>query len=156
VQTINVARGELREIVINAGLGMGEGIVSGKVAADLAIVIKDGNLDTGPLQFKYITADKASRVVFNSRAGFGTVLSPTLYHQRFRPALEYVELCELVATVSRLETAYGYPLDIEFGIEGTRLWILQVRPVATFMPALEDTLKNYPLTDKINVLQGRN
>ncbi len=85
------------------------------------------------------------QVVFNKRVGYGTVLTQTLYHQRFRSALEYVELCELVSVASQLEAAFGYPLDIEFGIEGTKLWILQVRPVATFLPALRETLNNYPL-----------
>jgi pyruvate,water dikinase len=148
LQTINVPKKDLREIVINAGLGLGEGVVSGAVAADQIIVSKEGNLEKGPLKFNYITADKINQYIFNKRVGYGTVISPTLYHQRFRPALEYVELCELIAMASRLESAYGYPLDIEFGIEGTKLWILQVRPVATFLPAFRETLNNYPLSQK--------
>ena len=145
LQTINVAKGSLKEIVINAGLGLGEGVVSGTVAADQIIVSKEGNLQKGPLRFNYITADKTEQVVFNKKAGYGTVRTSTLYHQRFRPALEYVELCELVSTASRLEEAYGYPIDIEFGFEGTKLWILQVRPVATFLPAFKKTIEKYPL-----------
>jgi phosphohistidine swiveling domain-containing protein len=148
LQTINVPKKDLREIVINAGLGLGEGVVSGVVAADQIIVSKEGNLQKGPLKFNYITSDKKEQIVFNRKAGYGTVLSPTLYHQRFRAALEYVELCELVAVASRLEEAYGYPLDIEFGIEGTKLWILQVRPVATFLPAFKETIEKYPLVNK--------
>jgi phosphoenolpyruvate synthase/pyruvate phosphate dikinase len=151
LQTINVAKGELKEIVINAGLGLGEGVVSGAVAADQIVVSKEGDLENGHLQFNYVTADKTEQVVFNKRAGFGTILSSTLYHQRFRSALEYVELCELVSVASRLEAAYGYPLDIEFGIEGTKLWILQVRPVATFLPAFRETLSHYPLIEKNNI-----
>ena len=148
LQTINVAKGDLKEIVINAGLGLGEGVVSGTVAADQIIVSKEGDLEKGPLHFNYITADKTEQVVFNKRMGFGTILTPTLYHQRFRPALDYVELCELVSIAFRLEAAYGYPLDIEFAIEGTRLWILQVRPVATFLPAFKETLDHYPILEK--------
>ena len=156
LQTINVAKGDLREIVINAGLGLGEGVVSGTVSADQIIISKEGDLEKGPLQFNYITADKAEQVVFNKKTGFGTILSPTLYHQRFRPALEYVELCELVSIASRLEAAYGYPLDIEFGIEATRLWILQVRPVATFLPAFKETIDHYPLFEnKIRTTQEK-
>jgi hypothetical protein len=150
LQTINAAKGDLKEIVINAGLGLGEGIVSGIVGADHITVSKKGNLDKDPLHFNYITADKSSQVIFNKKSGYGTVLAPTLYHQRFRPALEYVELCELVSVASRLEVIYGYPIDIEFGIEGTKLWILQVRPVPTFLPALEETINKYPLTSRMN------
>jgi phosphoenolpyruvate synthase/pyruvate phosphate dikinase len=73
------------------------------------------------------------------------VRTECVYHQRLRPALEYVELCELIRLAARLEAAYGYPLDMEFGIEGTRLFILQVRPVATFLSVLRETLERFPL-----------
>jgi pyruvate,water dikinase len=68
-----------------------------------------------------------------------------LYHQRLRPALEYVELAELVRVAARLEAAYGYPLDIEFGIEGEELFVLQARPVATFLSLLQETLERHPI-----------
>ena len=146
LQTVNVAEGEVREMVVNAGLGLGEGIVSGTVGADHVVVSKEGDLDQGPLRFRYITGDKQGKVVYNRQGGLGTVRVESLYHQRLRPALEYVELSELVRTAARLEAAYGYPLDIEFGIEGSRLWILQVRPVATFLSVLGETLERYPLS----------
>ena len=92
-----------------------------------------------------MTGDKREQVIFDERAGLGTRRAETLYHQRLRPALEYVELCDLVRVASRLEAAYGYPLDIEFGIEGSRLWILQARPVASFLSALQETVERHPL-----------
>ncbi len=145
LQTVNVAEDKLNEVVINAGLGLGEGIVSGTVAADLIIVAKTDDLQEAPLRFRYITADKQERVVLNARAGFGTIRVQTLYHQRLRPALEYIELVELVRIADRLEAAYGYPLDIEFGIEGARIWILQARPVGTFPAIIRETMQHYPL-----------
>jgi len=110
------------------------------------VVAKTDNLQSAPLRFRYITADKREQVVFDRRAGFGTYRSPTLYHQRLRPAMEYVELAELVAIADRLETAYGHPLDIEFGIEGAKLWILQARPVGTFPALLRETTQQYPFS----------
>ncbi len=148
VQTVNVAENEPREFVINAGLGLGEGVVSGAVAADQIVVAREGDLEKGPLRFRYATADKTERVVLNREAGLGTRREETLYHQRLRPALEYVELCELVRAAARLEEAYGYPLDLEFGIEGTRLWILQARPVAVFHALLRETLDRRPLAPR--------
>jgi phosphoenolpyruvate synthase/pyruvate phosphate dikinase len=147
LQTVNVAEDEPREMVINVGLGLGEGIVSGTVAADHVVVAKEGNLERGPLRFRYVTADKREQVLFDRRAGFGTSRVECLYHQRLRPALEYVELAELVAVAARLEAAYGYPLDIEFGIEGPRLFVLQARPVATFLSLLQETLERHPLEE---------
>jgi hypothetical protein len=147
LQTVNVAEGDPREMVINVGLGLGEGVVSGTVAADHVVVAKEGDLEKGPLRFRYVTADKRERVVFDRRAGVGTSREECLYHQRLRPSLEYVELAELVGVAARLESAYGYPLDLEFGIEGPRLFVLQARPVATFLSLLQETLERHPLEE---------
>ena len=147
VQTIHAAAGDPGEIVINAGLGLGEGIVSGAVGADLITVSKEGDLERGPLRFHYIVGDKAEQVVFDASAGAGTVRTETLYHQRHRPALEYVELQEIVAIASRLEAAYHYPLDIEFALEGDRLWVLQARPVPAHEALRKETLERHPLAE---------
>ncbi len=145
LHTVNVAERRLREMVINAGLGLGEGIVSGAVAADRIVVSKEGDLEHAELHFRYLTADKRERVVFNSRLGSGTARVETLYHQRLRPALEYVEICQLVRAAARLEAAYGYPLDIEFAVEGTALFLLQVRPIPTPFAVWRDTIERWPL-----------
>jgi pyruvate,water dikinase len=68
----------------------------------------------------------------------------TLYHQRLRPALEYTDLAGLVRLSTALEDAYGYPLDVEFAVEGHRLWILQVRPVAAALSVLPGNAETNP------------
>ncbi len=145
LHTINLAEGRLREMVINAGLGLGEGIVSGAVAADQVIVSKAEIGCAVPLRFRYITNDKRERIVFDARFGSGTTRVATLYHQRLRPALEYVELCEMAAAAARLESAFRQPLDVEFALEGGRLWLLQVRPVPAALAAWRETLDRHPL-----------
>jgi pyruvate,water dikinase len=145
LQTIHVAAGVPAELVVNAGLGLGEGIVAGSVGADSITVSKDGDLEHGPLRFRYMTAEKRCQVVFDRRSGSGTVRVETSYHQRLRPALEYVELLELSGLAARLEDAFGFPLDIEFAIEGSRLRLLQVRPVPAHDATLRETLERYPL-----------
>jgi phosphoenolpyruvate synthase/pyruvate phosphate dikinase len=149
LQTVNIPKGNIREMVINAGLGLGEGIVSGTVAADQVTVTKSTDPEQDLLRFSYITSDKAWQIVFNQRAGFGTVRTPTIYHQRLRPAMEYVELCQLVRNAASLEKGYGYPVDIEFGIENDHLWILQARPVASFLSVLNETIDRFPVQDPI-------
>ncbi len=146
LQTVNIARGDLRELLINVSLGLGEGIVSGLVAADLVTVVKDFEPGEDPTHLNYLTNDKPEQIVFDRRRGRGTRLEETLYHQRLRPALEYFELCEIVARACSLENGYGYPLDIEFAIEEDRLWLLQARPIATFGAELRKTVEQYPLS----------
>jgi pyruvate,water dikinase len=148
LQTVNVAEYEMREMVVNAGLGVGAGIVSGTVAADHFVVTKENDFDDVRLRMRPMINDKREQVIFNAREGIGTVRTEVSYHQRLRPALEYVELCELVRIASRLEKVYGYPLDIEFCVEGARVWLLQARPVPTFESVLRRTLKDYPIAEK--------
>jgi pyruvate,water dikinase len=144
MQTVNAAESRPLEIVINVGLGLGEGIVSGAVEADLVIVRKADPRDLA-LRFRYLTADKRQRVIFDERFGQGTVRVDTLAHQRLRPALEYPELRELVEVALRVERAYGHPVDIEFGFEGADLRVLQVRPVPASLGVWHDTMERFPL-----------
>ncbi len=151
LQTVNIPKGNIREMVINAGLGLGEGVVSGTVAADQVTVTKGIDPEKELLRFSYITSDKTLQIVFNHHAGFGTIPAQTIYHQRLRPAMEYVELCQLVRNAAALEKAYGYPLDIEFGIENDHLWILQARPVASFLSVLNETIERFPFKGSDNL-----
>ncbi len=136
VQTVHAAASDAGEIVINAGLGLGEGIVSGVVGADQITIAREGDLENGPLRFRYVIGDKAEMIVRDEARGTGTHRVESRYHQRRRAALEYVELLEIVGIATRLEAAYGYPLDIEFALEDDRLWVLQARPVPGYV-ALE-------------------
>jgi len=145
LQTINAAEQRTREMVINVGLGLGEGVVSGLVAADHVVVSKDQDPERDPLRFRYVTADKRERVVFDAPRGSGTVRAGVLSHQRLRAAIEYVELVELVRAATRLEAAYRYPLDMEFGFEAAQLRILQVRPVPGVLAVWEQTIDRYPI-----------
>jgi pyruvate,water dikinase len=142
--TVYAATGELREMAINVGLGLGEGVVSGTVEVDQVLVSKEGDLMKDPLKLRYSVGDKREQVVLDDSTGVGTRRQETLYHQRLRPALEYVELCELVRAAKLLEDAYRQPLDIEFAYEDALLRILQVRPVTVFHQALAETLASSP------------
>lgn len=145
LHTVCAATGQLREMVINVGLGLGEGVVSGTVDADHVLVSKDGDLSGGELRLRYRVGDKREQVVCDRERGTGTRRQETRYHERFRPAMEYVEISELVRAAARLEEALVEPLDIEFAIEGHDLWILQARPVAVFDAAWRETLARHPL-----------
>jgi phosphoenolpyruvate synthase/pyruvate phosphate dikinase len=145
LQTVNVAGGRRIEMVVEVGLGLGEGIVSGKVGTDRVIVPRGVDPERDPLRFRYETREKRVQVVFDARAGSGTAIAEALYHQRFRPALEYTELADLVRAALRLERHYRHPVEVEFSVAGSRLWILQVRPVADAAILLEETIRRYPL-----------
>jgi len=142
---MNTASGNPDEIIVNVGLGLGEGIVSGVVAADQITIIKDAGIENGDLKFNYLTGDKKEQMVFDSEKGFGVKLVETLYHQRFRAAIEYTELCDLCSLSLKLEQTFGYPLDIEFAFDEYEIKILQVRPIPLFFNTLTETVSQFPL-----------
>jgi pyruvate,water dikinase len=154
MQSVNAAQSRPLELVINVGLGLGEGIVSGAVAADLVTVAK-GEPGDSALRFHYLTADKRQRVVFDERFGQGTVRADTLAHQRLRPALEYPELRELIDVALRVERAYGHPVDIEFGFEDARLYVLQARPVPASLAVWMETGERFPLAARAGKKEGQ-
>ncbi|MBU1636962.1 hypothetical protein KKC97_04770 [bacterium] len=147
--TINTADYDMTQMVINVGLGLGEGVVSGKVATDQIIADKKRFAQRETASFRYTTGDKREQVVFDRQAGVGTRTVETLFHQRLRPAIEYSELQELVDTATFLERNFCYPLDIEFAFEETELRILQVRPVPSYLSDLQETIETYPLQSAI-------
>jgi len=144
MQTLAAASGQPREMVLNVGLGLGEGIVSGTVEVDQVVVSRASAVTADPLRFRYTVGDKRSRVVFDRQTGQGTRLEDTLYHQRLRPALEYTDLCDVVRAAVRLEADFGHPLDLEFAFEEDTLWILQARPIVAFQDAVRETAARSP------------
>jgi pyruvate,water dikinase len=145
LHTVYAAAGQLREMVVNVGLGLGEGIVSGTVDVDQVLVAKQGDLLRGDLQLRYRIGDKREQVVLDRERGSGTRRQETRYHQRFRAALEYAELCDLVRAAARLEEAFVQPLDVEFALEGQSLFVLQARPIPLCDAAWRETLARHPL-----------
>ncbi len=150
IQTINAAQSKPLELVINVGLGLGEGVVSGLVAVDHIVVTKPPD-QSAPIRFRYAIGDKRSRLVYDERFGQGTVKMDTLAHQRLRAALEYQELVEVVGAALLLEDAYASPLDIEFAFEGPHLNVLQVRPVPSAWSVWQETLERHPLQVRVSV-----
>jgi hypothetical protein len=148
VVTVDTVAGEMLELVVNAGLGLGEGVVSGTVGADEIHVARNERRGA-PLQIRYRVADKREQVVFDTARGTGSRRVETRFHQRLRPALEYTELELLVETALELERAFGEPLDLEFALEDSALRILQARPLPLFRTALRETVRRYPLKENM-------
>jgi phosphoenolpyruvate synthase/pyruvate phosphate dikinase len=123
------------QLVLNVGLGLGEGVVAGLSEVDLVIIDRPSQPGQ-PLDLEYKVADKRHHVVLAPESPRGTYVADVSYHRRFRPALESVEIEELVAAALQLEQAFRHPLDIEFAYEGAHLHILQARPVPVFHASL--------------------
>ncbi len=114
------------EIVINAAYGLGEGVVSGIVQTDRYNARKSDGEETR-LPF---LGDK--RIAVMPRAdGAGTEIRGIERSRRRRRALTLDQTRKLSLIAKALEAHFGFPLDIEFAIQGDRIAILQARPITT-------------------------
>jgi phosphohistidine swiveling domain-containing protein len=125
VFTANPVTGRRTEMVIDATLGLGEALVSGKVEPDHYVV----NMPTRQVTSKGIGA---KALVIEGLAEGGTV-------ERKRDgsqiqALPDELILSLAEMCQRVAEEYGVPQDIEFAWAGGKLYLLQSRPITSLYP----------------------
>jgi pyruvate,water dikinase len=110
-------------MVIEAGYGLGEALVSGLITPDNYVARRDGKLKKARLgQQDQMTV----RV-----AGGGTTIVRLDDEIVGSQVLDEDEISQLVAVGLELEAAFGSPQDIEWAFEADRLYVLQSRPITT-------------------------
>lgn len=115
------------QMVIEAGYGLGESIVSGQVTPATYVVTKR----SGRVLEK--TEHHQERGVYRAEHGGNEwrVLSP---EQKTRDVLNEEEISALADLILKIETHYHVPVDVEWAKEGNRFFILQSRPITTLSP----------------------
>ena len=110
-------------IVIEAGYGLGEGVVSGSVDVDRYYVDKhDGSVSS-------VHVGNKAFMVKQHASGKGTSIVPVENNLRDIPCLKKKDIRASIAMA--LEDHYALSQDIEFGIANGKVRILQTRPVTT-------------------------
>ena len=119
--------GSSGRVIVNGAFGLGEGVVSGRVAPDQYVLSKKTGLEMLPP----MVADKKLAVV-RGKNGKGTTEEKMPPEWRRRRSMTPEKL-KLLSDVSvALERHFGYALDIEFGFdEDNKLYILQSRSVTS-------------------------
>jgi len=113
--SIDPSRPDSGCLVVEAAPGLGEAVVSGDVTPDRFLVARDG--------LAVVESVVESVVVARGAASAGAGVDPR------SPCLDATELRELGALGLRLETRYGHPVDVEWGIADGRIALLQVRAI---------------------------
>lgn len=121
--TLNVANGDANTILIEAGYGLGEFVVQGKITPDEYRVNKDSlkivskNISTKPVQLI-------------RKLGGGTEEVAVSSDLRDEQVLTDEQILELAQYAKTIENHYNRPMDIEWGLDErtNKLWILQARP----------------------------
>jgi pyruvate,water dikinase len=123
VFSANPVTGSRDEVVINAGWGLGESIVSGTVTPD-TYVIRKADL----VMVSRAIAEKRRMTVL-APTGTQEVLVPR--QQQRAPSIDDAQVVELARLGIALESAMGWPVDIECAYHGRDLYLLQCRPITT-------------------------
>ena len=123
VFSVNPVTGSDDEVMINASWGMGESLVSGTVTPDPYLVRKS-DLAIG---FRDIAAKHRMTVL----AQQGTHEVPVPCRHQKAPSIDDDQVVELARLSIALETAMGWPVDIECAYRGQDLYLLQCRPITT-------------------------
>ena len=113
------------EAVINANHGLGKSVVSGDVDPDVFVVdkIKQEIIETR-------IGGKQTVITLNNSGG--TTKSTRANHQE--ASITSSQVLELVRLLEQVEAYYQKPVDIEWAISGEKIFLLQVRPITTYLP----------------------
>jgi len=141
--TVNPLTNEGSEISIEAGFGLGQPIVSGEVIPDQYVVEKEG--------FK-IKAKELSKQTWQLTKE-GKVQISKAYRETQK--LTDDKVVELAVIGKKIEDHYGYPCDIEWGLENSKLYIVQSRPVTTLKMKVEGEHEKISVAASPGVVFGK-
>ncbi len=122
--SINPISNDKDQILIEAGFGLGEAVVSGEITPDSYIVDKNNK------KILNIKINKKSKALYNKKNGSTEWV--TLDTQSKKQVLNKNEILKLVDIVKDLEKHYDMPVDVEWAIEDALIYITQSRPITTF------------------------
>jgi phosphohistidine swiveling domain-containing protein len=126
--TADPLSGKRTEMVLEATLGLGEALVSGRVEPDrFRIDAASGRILERSLGAKAISVRPES--------GGGTVTR--VEDATGRQALPDEAIAELVHLGGRAARLFGAPQDVEWAWAGGRIWLVQSRPITALYPVPE-------------------
>lgn len=121
--TIEPMTNDMSKIVIEAGFGLGEAIVSGSITPDKYIVNKDD------LKILEKTINKQEWKITKVGSANKHVSLPLVEQEKQK--LTDVEIVAVAEIGKKIEEHYGKPQDTEWAIEGGKIYFVQSRPITT-------------------------
>ena len=112
------------QLIIEAGFGLGEAIVSGQITPDSFVITKEPRA----ILDKNITFQE--RALWRAEQG-GNEWRSLSREEGEKPALRDEQALALADIVCRIESHYGFPVDVEWAMEVENLYITQSRPITT-------------------------
>jgi pyruvate, water dikinase len=112
------------QLIIEAGYGLGEAVVSGQITPDSYVVHKNERmiLDAN-------VSEQEKMIV--KKVGGGNVWEPVPTGKQNAQKLSGEQIMALAELVIKIEKHYGFPCDIEWAMEKSVFYITQSRPITT-------------------------
>lgn len=126
--TADPVTGHRKVTSIDAGFGLGEALVSGRVNPDIYKV------QGGVIRDKKIAVKKLAVLASDEGGTQEHTVTPEL---QSRPVLTDTQVLELEQKGRKIEAYFGCPQDIEWCLDGDTFYIVQSRPITTLFPIPE-------------------
>lgn len=123
--TVHPVTQDRNQMIIEAGYGLGEAIVSGSITPDSYIIDKKDEL----ILDVSIAKQEKMMIIKGATGGLKTVIVPKAKQEKQK--LSGPKIMELAALCAKIEKHYKHPQDIEWAVEKGKLYILQSRPITT-------------------------
>lgn len=132
--TVHPVTEDRDQMIIEAGFGLGEAIVSGQITPDSYVVSKsemsiiDINVAS---QTKKLVKAKKSKGEFKGKEDDSANEWINLGAAGEKQKLSGKQIIELAKICANIEKHYKFPCDIEWAYEGRKFYITQSRPITT-------------------------
>ena len=143
---------DYNQLIIEAGFGLGEAIVSGQITPDSYVVEKQ------PRRIIDINVSEQEKSLVKAKKGDNTWIE--LGEKGKKQKLSEKEILNLTELILKIEKHYGFPCDIEWATEKGKFYIVQSRPITTLTekegpPKQEPEKKEYKRESDINFNQPK-
>ncbi|MEX1051781.1 MAG: phosphoenolpyruvate synthase [Patescibacteria group bacterium] len=147
--TVDPVTSDESKIVIDAGMGLGEAVVSGSVTPDHYIIDKKkmeiSSKEIGAQEWKIIRDDKGANKHVNLTA-----------KEKEGQKLTDEQIIALAKIGEQVEKHYGKPQDTEWAFEGGSFYMVQSRPVTTLKGKSETLNSKSETNSKIETQNSGN
>lgn len=123
--TVHPVTEDQNHMIIEAGYGLGESIVSGSITPDSYVIDKKDELILD------VSIQKQEKMMIIKSAKGGLKWSKVPKAKQEKQKLSGPKIMELAELCIRIEKHYKHPQDIEWALEAGKLYILQSRPITT-------------------------
>ena len=123
--TVHPVTKDKNQMIIEAGWGLGEAIVSGQITPDSYVVDKR---DFSILDINISTQEK---MLIRKGASGGNVWKTVASNKQDKQKLSGRQIIELAKICANIEKHYKFPCDIEWAFAKGKFYITQSRPITT-------------------------